>query len=86
MITYAEYKVQSKELDSRYTLASMALKVLSKDHRGAMGLVSDAMRTSVPYRTAKATMDKAFAELRAFNGSMPAVYKRQASHDRRHKL
>jgi len=83
MITYAEYLLQSKALDLRYTLDSEALKELSKDHRGTTGLVSDAMRTSEPYRTAKRTLDSSFAQLKAFNGSMPPSYKRQASLDRR---
>ena len=84
MITYEQYKLKSNALDLAYTQASKAMNKLTAAHRGPLGLVSDASRATEPYIAAKLTLDKAFAALRSFNGSMPPEYKQQASYDRRY--
>lgn len=50
---------------------------------GSMNLLSDSIRNSAEYRTAKSNYDNAFAKLRDFNGMFTRHFKDEYAADRR---
>jgi len=75
MITFEQYQTQVATLYTAMDTTAAALKELTEGNRGAMGLVSEEVRTSTAYRAAKAAYDTTFQQVRQFNKSIPAAYK-----------
>lgn len=70
------------ELEARLDAASATLAAFP---RGAMGLTPDSVKALPEWRDAKAAVDKAFADLRAFNASFVPRFARELAAERRER-
>lgn len=84
-MSYAIAKVTACLLESDYSAASRNLKAIPGVGSGPMGLTPDDVRARPAYRIAKQAMDKAFAELRAFNAAYVKRYKNELAAERKAK-
>ena len=64
-MTYTEYREQKGRLQAALKRASEAMEMFP---RGPMGLTPDDVKASQEWKIAKGEQDRAFAQLRAFNG------------------
>lgn len=77
---------QSKAmLESALDDADKALKAFDQYGKSEMGLTPDFVRAMPEWQQAKKEFDKAFAELRAFNGWYVKTFKKEIAADRKNK-
>lgn len=79
-MNYVEAKQQRDRLETASKEASRVLQAFPKTENG---LVSDAVRESQEYQTAKAQYDQAFKALRNFNNQFVKVFAREIRRERR---
>jgi len=84
-MSFAIAKATASLLNSDYDAAIRNLKAIPGVGSGQMGLTPDDVRARPDYRIAKAAMDKAFAELRAFNAVYVKRYKKELAAERKLK-
>ena len=65
-MNYQEAKEKSNELEKIYADAKIQLKMIS-GVKSSIGLTSDSVKQSEPYKIAKANLDTAFRNIQAFN-------------------
>ena len=80
-MSFAIAKVTASLLESNYTIAAQNFNALDGIGSGVMGLTPDSVKARPDYRIAKQAMDKAFAELRAFNAVYVKRYKNELAKD-----
>jgi hypothetical protein len=81
-MSYIIAKQVAKQLTSNYDIASKVLNSIDGINSGEMGLTPDSIKNSSKYRIARAAMDKAFTELRAYNANYTKQYKKEIQADR----
>lgn len=84
-MSFAIAKVTASLLESDHSTASRNFKSTPGVGSGPMGLTPDDIRARPDYRIAKQAMDKAFAELRAFNAVYVKRYKNELAAERKLK-
>lgn len=84
-MSYAIAKVTASLLNSDYTAAIRNFKAIPGVGSGPMGLTPDDVRARPDYRIAKQAVDKAFAELRAFNSMYVKRYRKELATERKIK-
>lgn len=84
-MSYAINKAHAALLNDDYTAAIRNLKAIPGVGSGPMGLTPDDVRARPDYRFAKQVMDKAFAELRAFNAVYVKRFKKELAAERLEK-
>lgn len=84
-MSFAIAKTTASLLNSDYDSAIRNLKTIPGVGSGPMGLTPDDVRARPDYRIAKEAMDKAFAELRAFNAVYVKRYKKELAQERKLK-
>lgn len=76
-MTYEQAKQLKQEINDLCDVASDELNALVAPHKGAMGLTSDAFRTTAEYKAAKAKFDLSFAKARNINGWFAKTFKKE---------
>lgn len=84
-MSYAISKATAMLLNADYSAAIRNLKAIPGVGSGFMGLTPDDVRARPDYRIAKQAMDKAFAELRAFNAVYTKRFKKEIAAERLEK-
>lgn len=84
-MSFAIAKATALLLESDYSVASRNFKSIPGVGSGPMGLTPDDVRARPDYHVAKQAMDKAFAELRAFNAVYVKRYKNELAAERKIK-
>lgn len=82
-MSYEEAKTRAEAL---HQAASEAGAILSGFPKGPMGLTPDHVKATQAYVEAKASYDRSFEALRAFNGWFTKRFKRERSSDRAKRL
>lgn len=73
-MTYIEAKARADALHEQYRRAGMVMDTFPK---GPMGLTPDEVKATPAYRSARTECDRAFAELRNFNGWYTKTFRRE---------
>lgn len=76
---YAEAVQKSRELEERYRSASVILKSYPKDK---LGLISDEIKRTSEYKTARRRQQQVFSELQSFNQWFVKRYAKELKEDR----
>ena len=84
-MSYAINKATAMLLDNDYSAACKVFKSIPGIGSGPMGLTPDDVKNTPEYRIAKQAMDKAFAELRAFNAVYAKRFKKELAIERKLK-
>lgn len=79
-MSYLEAKAERDRLEM---IVASAEQVLKQFPKLPSGLTPDHVRTTAEYRLANCNFDKAFANLRSFNGSFVKKFKKEIAEDRR---
>jgi len=82
---YTEAKKIKAELEAALDVASKTLNAIPGVGSGAMGLTPDAVKFSTEYRVAKTAYEKAFKNMRAFNGWFTKTFKKEYLAERRER-
>lgn len=82
-MTYEDAKEFRNRLDADAIRYGRELKALITE-RTPLGLTPDHIKATPAYRSAKAKMDAAFANLRAFNAVFTRLFAKEIRADRRH--
>ena len=81
-MNYTEATAQRDSLEAAYKAVSGLFNEIPGVGSGPCGLTPDAVKFSPEFRAAKATYQKAFDNLRAFNSYYVKVFKKQIAADR----
>ena len=78
---------QSKAmLENSLDIADKALKAFDQYGKSEMGMTPDHVKAMPEFKQAKKEFDKAFAELRNFNGWYVKTFKKEIAAERKEKL
>ncbi len=72
-------------LESALDSAGKSLKAFDSYGKSAMGMTPDFVKAMPEWKQAKQNFDKAFAELRAFNGWFVKEFKKEIAAERKEK-
>ena len=83
-MNYQEAKEKSNELEKIYADAKIQLKMIS-GVKSSIGLTSDSVKQSEPYKIAKANLDTAFRNIQTFNVLFVKQFKAEIRAERNKK-
>ena len=85
MSLYDAAKQSKAMLEASLDAANKALKAFDSYGKSAFGLTPDSVKAMPEFKQAKANFDKAFAELRNFNGWYMKTFKKEIMQERKNK-
>lgn len=85
MSLYDAAKQSKAMLEASLDAADKALKAFDQYGKSAFGLTPDNVKAMSEFKQAKADFDKAFAELRNFNGWYMKTFKKEIMLERKNK-
>lgn len=85
MSTYQIAKQSKIVLENALDNADKTLKSFDSYGKTSIGLTPDSVKAMPEWRQAKAAFDRAFAELRAFNGWYMKTFKKEIMQERKNK-
>lgn len=85
-MTFFETAKQSKiVLENALDVADKNLKAFDQYGKSAMGLTPDSVKAMPEWQEAKKAFDKAFTELRNYNGWFMKTFKKEIKEERKNK-